>query len=84
MLIVFTRAIVIYIFLLIVMRLMGKKQLGELQPFEFAITLIAAELACIPMSDTQVPILYGLVPNIYAVCSGILFDENSQAFFENA
>ena len=62
MLIVFTRAIVIYIFLLIVMRLMGKKQLGELQPFEFAITLIAAELACIPMSDTQVPILYGLVP----------------------
>ena len=62
MLIVFTRAIVIYIFLLIVMRLMGKKQLGELQPFEFTITLIAAELACIPMSDTQVPILYGLVP----------------------
>ena len=44
------------------MRLMGKKQLGELQPFEFTITLIAAELACIPMSDTQVPILYGLVP----------------------
>jgi len=62
MLIVFTRAILIYIFLLIVMRLMGKKQLGELQPFEFTITLIAAELACIPMSDTQVHILYGLVP----------------------
>ena len=52
----------IYLFLLIVMRLMGKKQLGELQPFEFTIALIAAELACIPMSDTQVPILYGLVP----------------------
>ena len=62
MLIVFTRSILIYLFLLIVMRLMGKKQLGELQPFEFTITLIAAELACIPMSDTQVPILYGLVP----------------------
>ncbi len=62
MLIVFTRAILIYIFLLITMRLMGKKQLGELQPFEFAVTLIAADLACIPMSDTSVPILYGLVP----------------------
>lgn len=62
MLIVFTRSIIIYVFLLIAMRLMGKKQLGELQPFEFAITLIAAELACIPMSDTQVPVLYGLVP----------------------
>lgn len=41
---------------------MGKKQLGELQPFELAITLVAADLACIPMSDTQVPIVYGLVP----------------------
>lgn len=62
MLIIFTRAIIIYIFLLIAMRLMGKKQLGELQPFEFAITLIAAEIACIPMSDTTVPVIYGLVP----------------------
>lgn len=62
MLIVFTRAIIVYFCLLIAMRLMGKKQLGELQPFEFAVTLISAELACIPMSDTTVPITYGLVP----------------------
>ena len=62
MLIVFVRAILIYIFLLVAMRLMGKKQLGELQPFEFAVTLIMAELACIPMSDTTVPVIYGLVP----------------------
>ena len=50
------------VFLLVAMRLMGKKQLGELQPFEFAVTLIMAELACIPMSDTTVPVIYGLVP----------------------
>lgn len=62
MLIVLTRVFLIYLFLFIVMRLMGKKQLGELQPFEFTITLVAAELACIPMSDIQVPILYGIVP----------------------
>lgn len=62
MLIVFVRAILIYFFLLVAMRLMGKKQLGELQPFEFAVTLIMAELACIPMSDTTVPVIYGLVP----------------------
>ena len=62
MLIVFVRAILIYIFLLVAMRLMGKKQLGELQPFEFSVTLIMAELACIPMSDTTVPVIYGLVP----------------------
>ena len=62
MLTVFLRAIVIYIFLLITMRLMGKKQLGELQPFEFAISLIVADLACIPMGDTSVPLAYGLIP----------------------
>ena len=58
----FVRTLLIYAFLLAILRLMGKKQLGELQPFELAITLVAADLACIPMSDTQVPIVYGLVP----------------------
>ncbi|MDR3216563.1 MAG: DUF421 domain-containing protein [Clostridiaceae bacterium] len=41
---------------------MGKRQLGELQPFEFAITLVASELACIPMADSSIPILYGILP----------------------
>lgn len=62
MLTAFVRTLLIYAFLLVILRLMGKKQLGELQPFELAITLVAADLACIPMSDTQVPIVYGLVP----------------------
>ncbi|MCQ2603150.1 MAG: DUF421 domain-containing protein, partial [Clostridia bacterium] len=41
---------------------MGKRQLGELQPFEFAITLVASDLACIPMSDPTIPIIYGIIP----------------------
>lgn len=41
---------------------MGKRQMGELQPFEFAITLVAAELACIPMADHTIPIIYGIIP----------------------
>ncbi|MEG1612843.1 MAG: DUF421 domain-containing protein [Clostridia bacterium] len=41
---------------------MGKRQLSQLQPFEFAITLVAAELACIPMSDSTIPITYGIIP----------------------
>jgi len=41
---------------------MGKRQLGELQPFEFAITIVAAELACIPMSDPTIPLIYGIIP----------------------
>ena len=47
--------------LLLVMRLMGKSQIGEMQPFEFVISLVIAELACIPMADTSIPILYGII-----------------------
>ena len=61
MLSLFVRCIVIYFFLLVAMRLMGKRQLGELQPFEFAITLVASELACIPMGDPNIPIVYGII-----------------------
>jgi uncharacterized membrane protein YcaP (DUF421 family) len=56
------RSIIIYVLLLIIMRLMGKRQLSELQPFEFAITLIIAELACIPMAEVQIPLVYGIIP----------------------
>lgn len=43
------------------MRLMGKSQIGEMQPFEFVITLLIAELACIPMADSSIPLMYGVV-----------------------
>ena len=43
------------------MRLMGKRQIGEMQPFEFIVTLIIADLACIPMTDVSIPLLYGIV-----------------------
>ena len=58
---IFIRTILIFITLFIVMRLMGKRQIGEMQPYEFVITLIIAELACIPMEDTSIPLLYGVV-----------------------
>ena len=62
MLNLFLRCITVYAFLFIAMRLMGKRQLGELQPFEFAIPLVASDLACIPMSDPTIPIIYGVIP----------------------
>lgn len=40
---------------------MGKRQIGEMQPFEFIITLLIAELACIPMTDVSIPLSYGIV-----------------------
>lgn len=60
MMIIFIRSAIIFIVLLIVMRLMGKRQIGEMQPFELVITLVIAELACIPMADVSIPLLYGI------------------------
>ena len=59
--IVFIRAIILMITLLVVMRLMGKRQIGEMEPFEFVITLLIAELICVPMGDVSIPLLYGVV-----------------------
>lgn len=58
------RTLILYTTVLIVMRLMGKRQIGQLQPFELAVTIIIAELASIPMEDTGVPIIRGLTPII--------------------
>ena len=61
MALVLVRTTIIFITLLLIMRLMGKSQIGEMQPFEFVITLLIAELACIPMADSSIPLLYGIV-----------------------
>ncbi|MDE6586693.1 MAG: DUF421 domain-containing protein [Clostridia bacterium] len=61
MALIFIRTAIIFIVLLFVMRLMGKSQIGEMQPFEFVISLVIAELACIPMADSSIPILYGVI-----------------------
>lgn len=60
MLVTFFRTLIIFLTLLIVMRLMGKRQIGEMQPFEFIVTLIIADLACIPMADVSIPLIYGI------------------------
>ena len=62
MLITFFRSIVLYIIVLIVMRLMGKREIGQLQPFELAIAIMIADLASIPMTETGIPISNGIIP----------------------
>lgn len=59
---VFLRVLLIYITVLIFLRLMGKRQIGEMQPYEVVITLIIADLATLPMSDTNIPLLHGIMP----------------------
>ena len=62
MLITFIRTIILYILVLVVMRLMGKREIGQLQPFELAIAIMIADLATIPMADVGIPIFNGIVP----------------------
>ena len=57
----FVRTLIIIITLMVLMRLMGKREIGEMQPYEFVITLIIADLACIPMADVSIPLTYGIV-----------------------
>ena len=62
MLVIFFRSIILYLVVLIVMRLMGKREIGQLQPFELAISIMIADLASSPMTDTGIPITNGIVP----------------------
>ncbi len=62
MIIVFFRTLILYCLVVIVMRIMGKPQIGQLQPFELVITIMISELAAIPMSDTDIPLINGIIP----------------------
>lgn len=64
MLVVMLKSIITFLVVFFVIRLMGKRQIGEMQPFELVITLIIAEVACIPMNDPYIPLYYGLIPII--------------------
>lgn len=64
MFIVFIRTAILYSLVVIVMRLMGKRQIGELQPYEFVITIMISDLAALPMQDTKFPLLLGIIPII--------------------
>ena len=62
MIITFVRSIILYVLVLLVMRLMGKREIGQLQPFELAISIMIADLASIPMTDIGIPIFNGIIP----------------------
>ena len=62
MLVVMLKSLITFLVVFFVIRLMGKRQIGEMQPFELVITLIVAEVACIPMNDPYIPLYYGIIP----------------------
>jgi len=62
MLISFIRTIITYIFVLIAVRIMGKRQVGQLEPGELVVTLMISDLATIPLSHVSIPLLHGIIP----------------------
>lgn len=74
----FFRSLILYLFLILAMRLMGKRQVGELQVTDFVSTLLLSEIAAIPISDPDIPLLYAVVPIVI-----ILFIEIGTAFTTN-
>jgi len=63
-LITFVRTLLLYSLVLVVMRVMGKRQIGELQPFELVVTIIIADLVTVPMQDKGLALLNGVIPVI--------------------
>jgi uncharacterized membrane protein YcaP (DUF421 family) len=62
MAVIFIRAVILYLLLIFAVRLMGKRQIGELQPTELAITILISNLATLPIEDPGDPLLVGIIP----------------------
>jgi len=62
MLIVIVRTLILYAVVIVSLRLMGKRELGQLQPFELVVILMISELAAVPSENVGVPLLSGIVP----------------------
>ena len=72
MLISVIRTILLYILLTVAVRLMGKRQIGDLQTTELVVTLLISDIAVIPMQNTSVPLLSGLVPILILIVCEIV------------
>ena len=66
------RTVILYFLLMLAMRIMGKRQLGELQPSELVVTLLLSDLAAVPMQDNGLPLLNGVLPILVLVALEIV------------
>ena len=58
----FFRGMILYIAMIFTMRALGKRQLGQFQPYEFAMTILLADVISAPMESVSTPLLHGLLP----------------------
>lgn len=73
LLIVYIRAVLLYIVIIFCVRLMGKRQLGELQPSELVVTIMLSNIATLPIEDVNIPLAMGLIPILTIVCLDVFF-----------
>ncbi len=69
---IFIRVLILYLVVLIALRLMGKREVGQLQPYELVITMMIADLASVPMQDIGIPLFHGIVPILALLLSQIV------------
>ena len=72
MVIAFFRTIILYLRLMVGLRLMGKRQIGELEPSELVLTLIISDLAAVPMQDFGIPLVNGVFPIVVLLCLSMI------------
>lgn len=72
MVILFIRTVIFYIFLTLCLRLMGKRQIGELQLTEFVVALMISDIAVLPITDCDIPLSHGLIPVVTLSCLEII------------
>ena len=68
----FIRTIILYVFVIVAVRLMGKRQIGELQPSELVVAILISELAAIPMQETGIPLVSGIIPILTLISCEII------------
>lgn len=72
MLVIMIRAFVLYFLVIFAVRLMGKRQIAELQPSELVITILVSNIATLPLEDVTIPLTVGIVPMLSLVCLDVL------------
>ena len=72
MCVILIRSIILYILVIFAVRLMGKRQLGELQPSELVITILVSNIATLPIEDVNIPIIVGVTPILSLVCFEVM------------
>ena len=71
----FARTVILYFLIMIGLRLMGKRQIGELEPSELVLTMMISDLATVPMQDFGIPLLAGVIPILTLLSLSMLMSQ---------